>query len=185
MEIVNGVNVDGTDREGRKGELHPVSLLSHTAYIRHLLYDLLKHSHGTSAATFQSSMSVIVRSVFDAELHRACIIESAAYADNDLNPVLFPGPFPADSQQRRVDQLIQMRKDDPTAVYLQAIDTASGRMIASAKWHIYKTPEETQIPIRKLEFGPGSNPEACKAFFGGMTEKKMEIMGTQPHICML
>jgi len=130
-------------------------------------------------------MSVIVRPVSDTELHRACIIEGAAYADNDLNPVLFPGPFPADSQQRRVDQLIQMRKDDYTAVYLQAIDTASGRMIASAKWHIYKTPEETQIPIRKLEFGPGTNPEACKAFFGGMMERKMEIMGTQPHICML
>ena len=130
-------------------------------------------------------MSIIVRSVSDTELHRACIIEAAAYADNDLNPVLFPGPFPTNSQQRRVDQLVQMRKDDPTAVYIQAIDRASGRMIASAKWHIYRTPEETKIPIRKLEFGPGTNPEACMAFFGGMMEKKKEIMGTRPHLCML
>jgi hypothetical protein len=130
-------------------------------------------------------MSIIVRDVSDNELHRACIIEAAAYADSDLNPILFPGPFPPDSQQKRVDQLIQMRKDDPTAIYMQAIDTASGRMIASSKWNIYKTPEETNIPIRKLEFGPGTNAEACMAFFGGMKEKKKEVMGDRPHICRL
>ncbi|KAF3038153.1 hypothetical protein E8E12_007285 [Didymella heteroderae] len=127
-------------------------------------------------------MSIIVHDVSDNELHRACIIEAAAYAGSDLNAVLFPGPFPPDSQQNRVDQLIQMRNDDPTAVYMQAIDKASGRMIASSKWHIYKTPEETTLPIRKLEFGPGTNPEACMAFFGGMKERKSEIMGNRPHI---
>lgn len=149
------------------------------------LLDKLKTFYSPFTVILRNKMSIIVRPLSDIELHRACIIEGAAYADSDLNPILFPGPFAPDSQQKRVDQLIQMRKDDPTAVYLQAIDTASGRMIASAKWHIYKTPEETQIPIRKLEFGPGTNPEACKAFFGGMMEKKKEIMGTRPHICTL
>jgi hypothetical protein len=130
-------------------------------------------------------MSIIVRPVSDTELHRACIIEVAAYADSNLSSILFPGPFPLDSQQQRVDQLIQMRKNDPTTVFLQAIDTASGRMIAAAKWHIYKTPEDTEIPVRKLEFGPGMNPEACMAFFGGMKEKKREVLGKRPHLCML
>lgn len=130
-------------------------------------------------------MSIVVRPVSDTELHRACIIEFAAYADNDLNPVLFPGPFPSDSQQKRVDQLVQMRKEDPTAVYLQAIDTTSGRMVAAAKWHVYKTSEDTTIPIRKLEFGPGTNPEACKSFFGGMMERKKKVLGDRPHLCML
>ena len=130
-------------------------------------------------------MSIIVRNVSDNELHRACIIEAAAYADSDLNAILFPGPFPPDSQQKRVDQLIQMRKDDPTALYMQAIDTASGRMIASSKWHIYKTPEETKTPTKKMEFGPGTNAEACMVFFGGMRERKKEVMGDRPHICRL
>lgn len=130
-------------------------------------------------------MSIIVRPVSDSELHRACIIEVAAYADSNLAPILFPGPFPPDSQQQRVDQLIQMRKEDATTEYLQAIDTASGRMIAAAKWNLYKTPEDTKIPMRKLEFGPGTNPEACMAFFGGMAEKKKEIVGSRPHLCML
>ena len=129
-------------------------------------------------------MGIIVRPASDTELHRACIIEAAAYADNELNPVLFPGPFPPDSQQKRIEQLIQIRKDDPTAAYLQAIDQASGRMIAFAKWHIYSTPEKASAPSRKLEFGPGTNAEACINFFGGMVEKKKEIIGHRPHICV-
>lgn len=130
-------------------------------------------------------MSIKVRPVSDTELHRSCVIETAAYADSNLSPILFPGPFPPDSMQQRVDQLIKMREHDPTAVYLQAIDTASGRMIAAAKWHLYKTSEDTKISMRKLEFGPGTNPEACLAFFGGMAEKKKEIVGSRPHLCML
>ena len=50
-------------------------------------------------------MSIIVRPISDTELHRACVIEVAAYADSNLSPILFPGPFPPDSQQQRVDQL--------------------------------------------------------------------------------
>lgn len=126
-------------------------------------------------------MAIIVRDVSDNELHRACVIEAAAYADSDLTAILFPGPFPPDSQQQRVDQLIQMRKDDQTTVYMQAIDTASGRMIASSKWHIYRTPG-AKMPSRGA-FGPGTNPEACMAFFGGMEEKKKDVMGDRPHIC--
>ncbi|KAF2020149.1 acyl-CoA N-acyltransferase [Aaosphaeria arxii CBS 175.79] len=122
-------------------------------------------------------MSILVRPVSDADLDQACIIEDAASADIDINLILFPGPSPPGSQRKRVDSLIQLRKDDPTVVYLQAIDTASGRMVAFARFHIYKTPEETQVPIRKLkseletnqkirnlESDPGTNAEACKVF---------------------
>jgi hypothetical protein len=128
-------------------------------------------------------MGIKIRPVSDTELHRACVIESLAYADNPFNTILFPGPFPPESQQRRVDQLVQIRKDDPTTTYLQAIDESSGRMIASAKWHIYRTPEEAGGAARKMEFGPGTNPDACRAFFGAMGDRKKEIMGTRPHLC--
>lgn len=138
-----------------------------------------------SSRVLKLKMPIIVRDVSDNEFHRACVIEAAAYADSDLNAILFPGPFPSDSQQKRVDQLIQMRKDDPTAIYMQAIDTTSGRMIASSKWHIYKTPEDTKAPTRKMEFGPGTNADACMAFFGGMKERKQEIMGDRPYICRM
>ncbi|KAJ8105806.1 hypothetical protein OPT61_g9958 [Boeremia exigua] len=55
-------------------------------------------------------------------------------------------------------------------------------MIASAKWHVYKTAEDTQVPTKKLEFGPGTNSEACTLFFGGMMQKKKKIMGTRPYL---
>lgn len=76
-----------------------------------------------------------------------------------------------------------MRNDDSTVVLLQAIDTSSGRMVAAAKWHIYRTAEETQRAARKLEFGEGANAEACVAFFGGMMERKKVILGRRPHVC--
>ncbi|XPS99394.1 hypothetical protein M3J09_008571 [Ascochyta lentis] len=127
-------------------------------------------------------MPILIHPVSDTELHRATTIETAAYASNALNPILFPGPFPPDSHQQRVDQLISLRRDDPTATYTQAIDTASGRMIAFAKWHIYSTPEESRVPSRKMEFGTGTNAEACNLFFGSMAKRKEGIVGSRPHV---
>jgi hypothetical protein len=163
--------------------LHQASMLSHN--IKHLsnIITTLNLARHSLHLDIPDNMGIIVRSVSDNELHRACAIESLAYADNELNPILFPGPFPPDSQQKRVEQLIQTRKNDSTTTYLQAIDETSGRMIASAKWHVYRTPEEASKAARKLEFGPGTNKEACLAFFGGMGEKKKEIMGDRPHVC--
>lgn len=129
-------------------------------------------------------MATIIRPVSDDELPRACIIEAAAYGDNPLSPILFPGPQPPDAQQKKVTELIRLRKDDPTAVYMQAIDPASGRMIAFAKWHVYKTPEDTSIPNRKLEFGPGTNAEACMTLYESVMMRSKELMGGRPHICM-
>lgn len=39
--------------------------------------------------------------------------------------------------------------------------------------------------MRKLEFDPGTNFEACKLFPNRIVERKQEIMGTQPHTCRL
>lgn len=129
-------------------------------------------------------MAIIIRDVSDDDIPRVCAIERAAYADNLLSPFLFPGPFPADSQQQRVTQLIEMRKDDPTANYVQAYDEETGQLIAFAKWHVYDSPDAVaaaQRPARS--FGPGTNVEACKAFFGGLSAKKIELMGEKPHLC--
>ena len=130
-------------------------------------------------------MAIIVRDVSDDELQRACEIEVAAYANNPLSPVLFPGPFPPDSREQRLTQLIEMRNSDPTVTYLQAYDEETGQLIAFAKWHIYDTSEAAVAAQRpKRSFGPGTNPEACEAFFGGLGAKKKELMGDKPHLCM-
>jgi GNAT superfamily N-acetyltransferase len=129
---------------------------------------------------------IVVQEATDADIPQACILETLAYADNAANPVLFPGPFPSNAREQRVEQVIEMRKNDSTAVFLKAVDTATGEMLAFAKWHVFETEEiAKQTPTRPLRFGEGSNQEACKAFFGGLVSKKKEIMGSKPHLCKL
>ncbi|UPX12614.1 uncharacterized protein EKO05_0003155 [Ascochyta rabiei] len=127
-------------------------------------------------------MPFLIHPVSNTELHRASTIEAAAYASNPLNPLLFPGPFPPDALQKRVDSLIRMRQEDSTAVYTQAIDSVSRRMVAFAKWHVYGTHEACLLPARALEFGPGTSPEACRMFFGGLVQRKSELVGGRPHV---
>jgi hypothetical protein len=129
-------------------------------------------------------MGIIVQGASNADIARACEIEVAAYANNAGSPVLFPGPYATDSAKFRADDLIQKRKEDPTIRYVKAVDEETGEQLAFAKWHIYETSEAASAAKRDIPSGPGSNPEACKAFFGGLAEAKQRIMGGKPHVCM-
>lgn len=129
-------------------------------------------------------MAIVLREVSDEDVARACEIEFLAYRGNPLSPILALGLFPADSGQQRVDQVVQMRKDDPTVHYMQAVDEYSGKMFAFAKWHIFESSEVAKAASRPLSFGAGRNVEACMAFFGGMKDRKEQLMGSRPHFCM-
>jgi hypothetical protein len=128
-------------------------------------------------------MAIIIRDVSDDDIPRVAAIERAAYADNPLSPILFPGPFPPDSTQQRVTELTQARKDDPSTIYLQAYDEETEQLVAFAKWHIYDTSEKATAAQRPSRaFGPGTNPKACEKFFGGLNARKKELMGERMHI---
>lgn len=128
-------------------------------------------------------MAIVLRDVSDQEISRACEIEGLAYKDNPLGGVLAPGPSPPDAWQQRVQKIVEMRQEDPTAHYLQAYDEAAGKMVAFAKWHVFETPEAIAASARPLSFGEGKNVEACILFFGGMADRKQDIMGDKPHLC--
>lgn len=129
-------------------------------------------------------MAITLREVSDDDAARACEIELQAYKGGPLSHVLAPGPFPPDSWQQRIDQLIAMRKDDPSVHFVQAVDEQNGKMIAFAKWHIFETSTAVESSQRPLSFGAGRNEEACMEFFGGMKKKKEELVGNKPHLCM-
>lgn len=128
-------------------------------------------------------MAIIVQEASDADVPRACEIESAAYADNPANNVLFPGPFPPDSAERRASRLVEEIHNNATIRCLKAVDEETGELIAFAKWHIFSTPETAVAAEKVLYFGPGTNQEACYAFFGGLAARKKEVMGDKPHLC--
>lgn len=128
-------------------------------------------------------MAIVLRDVSDQEISRACEIEGLAYKDNPLGGILAPGPSPPDALQQRVQKIVEMRQEDPTAHYLQAYDEAAGKMVAFAKWHVFETSEAITASARPLSFGEGKNVEACMLFFGGMADKKRSIMGDGPHLC--
>jgi hypothetical protein len=128
-------------------------------------------------------MSIIVQEATDVDLPRACDIEVQAYANNAASPFLFPGPFPPDSQQQRVDGLVSDREKDSTIRYMKAVDEHTGEMISFAKWHVYDTTEKAASSERVMNFGPGCNKEACEKFFGELARRKKAIIGDQPHLC--
>jgi hypothetical protein len=174
--------------KGRKGVRHYTFLIRTKKLIRGVRYigftPRLFLRLDIPQLLFLSRMAITVREVLDDDLLRAVEIEAAAYADNPLSPVLFPGPFPAESRQQSVSHLMQTRNSDPSVRYLQAYDEASGQMVAFAKWSIYRTHEiaaGAQRPLRP--FGPGTNSEACEAFFGTLASKKKQLMGDRPHFC--
>jgi hypothetical protein len=129
-------------------------------------------------------MAIVVREVSDDDLSRAIEVEIAAYADNPLSPLLFPGPFPPDASKDRVPDLIKLRNSDHTVKFIQAYDEETKQLVAFAKWSIYKTDEEAAASDRPMRsFGAGTNREGCEAFFGILKSKKQELMGHKPHLC--
>ena len=130
-------------------------------------------------------MAITVQEARDADIARACEMETAAYGPAGLGAIFFPGPFPSTGWSGRANQIISMRKDDPTCTLLKAVDEDTGEQIAFAKWHVYETSETAaSAPMRVVPKGPGVNEGACEAFFGGLVHRKKELMGTKPHICM-
>ena len=110
-------------------------------------------------------MAIILREVSDTDIARGCEIESLAFKDNPLGPILNPGPFPPEASQQRIQQIIDMRKNDSTVHLIQAFDEETARMVAWAKRHVFETAEAALASFQPLRLSPGMNEEACKIFF--------------------
>ncbi|KAF7551023.1 hypothetical protein G7Z17_g5306 [Cylindrodendrum hubeiense] len=115
---------------------------------------------------------------------RSVAIETEAYGPNGpVGLVLYPGPRPTEGNPR-ADELIKQRREDPDCRWFKIVDTdldasPEERMIAFAQWHVWTTPR-TSIPSGAR--GPGSNPEACDLFFGGMNRKRHALMRGKPYV---
>lgn len=121
----------------------------------------------------------------DADAPRAFEIEHLAYnaVEDAINALLFPGPMPADANDKRAEDSVKEKAGDPSTVWIKVVDDElDGRMIAFAEWHIYAPGAEVPKP-KVRSFGPGSDPKVCAEFFGPMDRKRVELMGNKPHVC--
>ncbi|KAF2638968.1 hypothetical protein P280DRAFT_470971 [Massarina eburnea CBS 473.64] len=129
-------------------------------------------------------MAIHIEECTDADIPQWVEGEALAYGANKspATSLLFPGPFGSDRSKERIQNIIDLRKKDPTTTLLKAVDDVTGDSMAFAKWNIYLTEEMARnSPGRPIPNEPGCNFEACKAFFGGLVEKKAELMGNRPH----
>ncbi|KAF1957467.1 acyl-CoA N-acyltransferase [Byssothecium circinans] len=130
-------------------------------------------------------MAFHIEEATDADITAAMQAEAAAYGANKdaAGAILFPGPSSPDRLELKIQQIIDMRKNDPTTTFLKAVEDETGDLMAFAKWNFYPTEEIAKnAPGRPIPNGPGCNPEACKAFFGGLVQKKAELIGNKPHV---
>jgi hypothetical protein len=129
-----------------------------------------------------------VEEVTDADIPYFVEVEALAYLSEPVDPanlVLFKGVrgFGPETRQRRIQQIRDMRANDPTTTYLKAVDDATGEAIAFAKWNIYDTVEKSKNAMGRLvPKGSHVNEEACEAVFGGMGRKKDALLKGEPHI---
>jgi len=129
-------------------------------------------------------MAITIQELPDSQIPEACAFEHAAFASDPLGASIFPGPFDENSAQNKIDSLIKARQEDPAIRYMAAYDGETGRIVAFSKWCVYETDEAAKNSARpKRDYGPGSNPEACEKFFGGLAAKKKVVMGERPHYC--
>lgn len=121
----------------------------------------------------------------DADAPRAFEIEHDAYgAVNDpISSHLFPGPFPADANEKRAESVLKGKAEDPSTVWLKVVDNETDEMIAFAEWHVYPPDVDLPAPKQRVDFGPGSNPVVCEEFFGSLASSRERLMGGKHYVC--
>lgn len=124
-------------------------------------------------------------SATESDVLRLCAnVEVAAFANSHVNPVVFPGPFPADSSEQRAKDL-SSQLSDSSAHLLVAFDTeqAEGEQIAGwSKWEVYRD----GLPKPKPRtWGPGINVDAANLMFGSIDEMRDRNMTGKPCVCEL
>lgn len=119
----------------------------------------------------------------EADAAQSAAIEKLAYGPNPVSESLFPGP--GRSVEQRTADLIKQLREDSACRWVKVVDSAlvdrgENGMVAFAMWYIWEAPKESLPP---LQWGEGTNPEACELFFGEMQRRKEERLGGKPHIC--
>jgi hypothetical protein len=119
----------------------------------------------------------------EADLPRIIDIQGASFAPNPWSQVMFPRGYDEECKAKMVEEG-RGNFQDPTTVYMKAIDTESGEIISFARWHVYKQARprsEWDTPAKPEYLGPNVNSEAYNEFMRLVHERRKQHLGGKPH----
>jgi hypothetical protein len=105
---------------------------------------------------------------------------------NTINRVFYTRELSPESKARILDGILEVLRNDKHTRYLKAGDTATGEMVACAKWKAFdreRGPQELEKELEPPEPLPGSDVRTWNAFFTDLSGARREMMGTRPYFC--
>ncbi|PNP37681.1 hypothetical protein TGAM01_v203400 [Trichoderma gamsii] len=119
----------------------------------------------------------------EADMIRSSEIEKRAYGPNKSSAVFFPGE--GMKTEDRIAIMIARKNEEPAFQMMKVVDTdleAKGEdgIIACTLWFIWSGDLRPSKP--KRTWGPGTNVEACDAFFGEMDRRWWARFEGKPHV---
>lgn len=99
--------------------------------------------------------------------------------------LLHPRAIP-ESKAKISDGILEALRNGKHTRYLKASDTATGEMVACAKWKVFdreRSPQELEKELELPEPLPESDVRTWNAFFTDLSGARREMMGTRPYFC--
>lgn len=110
-------------------------------------------------------------------LERCIVVETAAFDSSHIKPIVYPGPFPPDADERRVAELSETLSKEPNIHFIAVADTeieGPDAIVAWGKWMVYA---DGMPPPKERTFLPGMNFEAAKLMYGGIDSLRKNVEG--------
>jgi hypothetical protein len=142
------------------------------------------------------AMSITVHPATAADAPDMALIESRAFNgadrpadDPSWGRIMFGQPS-AEAQAARAADMIDKLEKNPEIKTFKAVvhdpenrSGVDGKTVAFAQWRFYTDPMPAEEwTDQEWKFSPA--PDACNAFFGEMTRKRMRIMSGKRFACM-
>ncbi|PGH17835.1 hypothetical protein AJ80_04658 [Polytolypa hystricis UAMH7299] len=107
--------------------------------------------------------------------------------DNDLyHELLYPGGNNPEARAVAARRTLGEQEHDPSLIFLKCIDTATGKIIGFAKWHIYdkERPESEWAQRHEVDWWEEGRKEKtlAKMFLDSMSDVRERLWQGRPHI---
>lgn len=103
---------------------------------------------------------------------------------NPINRIFYTRELSPESKAKISDGILEALRNDKHTCYLKASDTATGEMVACAKWKVFdreRSPQELEKELEPPEPLPESDVPIWNAFFTDLSDARREMMGTRPY----